>query len=197
MSARLTREQLEREIERLRKLAYTDELTGLYNRHGFKELAGIFLREASIGAREKRGSVVISELSVLMFDLDRFKSVNDTYGHDAGDRVLARVGKVIRDRVREIDVPARWGGEELVLALVGASEADAARIAESLRRDIEKARIVSERKRIPVTTSVGVAAAAGERSIAELLKRADQALYAAKRGGRNRVVRWSELADEQ
>lgn len=185
--------QLEAEIARLKKLAFTDELTGLYNRHGFRELTGIFMREVAAERKEKRTSVVIKDLSIAIFDLDFFKKINDTYGHDAGDKVLSSFGDIIRARVREIDVAARWGGEEIVVALVGASEEDAARIAEGLRRDLEAARITFKRKRIPVTTSIGVASIGKAKTLDEVIKRADRALYAAKHGGRNQVIRASSI----
>lgn len=193
MEKRRTLKDLEAEIARLRRLAYTDELTGLYNRHGFKELAGIFMQEVTSARKGRRESVVIRDLSVLLFDLDHFKKVNDTHGHDGGDKVLSTCASLIKKSVRDIDVPARWGGEEFVLALVGATEDDAMRIAEGLRQSIEKARITFDGKRIPMTTSVGLASAGDATDLAELVARADKALYASKHGGRNRVTRWSDL----
>lgn len=185
--------KLESEIARLKKLAYTDELTGLYNRHGFRELTGIFMREVAAERTQKRKSVVIKDLSIALFDLDHFKKINDTYGHEAGDKVLEKFADIIRKRVRGIDVAARWGGEEIVLALIGASESDAARLADGLREDLGSAKITFGRKRIPVTTSVGVADIGKARDLNEVVKRADRALYAAKHGGRNQVVRASSL----
>ena len=193
MPERLTVKELQAEIARLSKLAFTDELTGLYNRHGFNELAGIYMREAAAPKRDERKSVIIKDLSVALFDLDHFKQVNDTYGHDGGDKVLAAFAKIIKARVREIDVPARWGGEELVLALIGASETDAARLADELRKDLIAAKIMIGRQRIMVTTSCGVASIGNAKTLNELIANADRALYAAKHGGRNMVVRASEL----
>lgn len=194
MATRTSLGELKAEIARLRKLAYTDELTGLYNRHGFKELSERFMREVRAEKRaEQRSSVIIRDFSIALFDLDRFKAINDTFGHAAGDKVLVAFGALIRSHVREIDVAARWGGEEIVVALVGASESDAARIADKLRADLEAARIMSGRKRVPVTTSCGVACMTPGEDFASLLKRADRALYAAKHSGRNRVERGSAL----
>jgi diguanylate cyclase (GGDEF)-like protein len=193
MPERLTVKELQAEIARLSKLAFTDELTGLYNRHGFNELAGIYMREAAAPKRDERKSVIIKDLSVALFDLDHFKQVNDTYGHDGGDKVLAAFAKIIKARVREIDVPARWGGEELVLALIGASETDAARLADELRKDLIAAKIMIGRQRIMVTTSCGVASIGSAKTLNELIANADRALYAAKHGGRNKVIRASEL----
>lgn len=185
--------KLESEIARLKKLAYTDELTGLYNRHGFRELTGIFMREVAAERTQKRKSVVIKDLSIALFDLDHFKKINDTYGHEAGDKVLEKFADIIRKRVRGIDVAARWGGEEIVLALIGASESDAARLADGLREDLESEKITFGRKHISVTTSVGVADIGKARDLNEVVKRADRALYAAKHAGRNQVVRASSL----
>lgn len=193
MPERLTIKELQAEIARLSKLAFTDELTGLYNRHGFHELASIYMHEAAAPKRDERKSVIIKDLSIAIFDLDHFKQVNDTYGHDGGDKVLAAFAKIIKARVREIDVPARWGGEELVLALIGASETDAARLADELRKDLIAAKIMSGRQRITVTTSCGVASIGSSKTLNELIANADRALYAAKHGGRNMVVRASEL----
>jgi two-component system cell cycle response regulator len=128
---------------------------------------------------------------VLVLDIDFFKSVNDTYGHDAGDDVLREFALRMRKSIRGIDLACRHGGEEFVIVMPETDMAVATMVAERLRRRIatEPFAIQQGARTIEVTISVGIAALAGEDdSAANILKRADQALYRAKRDGRNRVV---------
>lgn len=167
-------------LAEIRALATIDQLTGLPNRR--------LLDEAL--ARECAESLRSGEpLGVLMIDVDRFKSHNDTYGHQSGDAVLRAVGEALRGHVRAMDVAARYGGEEFCIVMPGADLETAAAAGERLRQSI--ARIVVEH---PVTASVGVACSpAHGRTPIDLTNAADAALYAAKRGGRNRVC----VADAQ
>jgi diguanylate cyclase (GGDEF)-like protein len=123
-----------------------------------------------------------------MIDLDHFKVVNDQYGHGAGDEVLRQIAQLLRENVRESDIPVRYGGEEFILFLVGASAFGAAEHGERIRASVERhAFLVAEDLRLPVTASVGVATRERYESLDSLIRRADLALYRAKEAGRNRV----------
>lgn len=138
----------------------------------------------------KRAEVLDEPLSVLMFDLDHFKKVNDTFGHAAGDYVLRELGRVVGSKVlRANDFFARYGGEEFIILLSGSSLQSAMEVAERLRTTIESAVFKYESTIIPVTISIGVAVRkSAESEWAVLLNRADEALYASKKAGRNRVT---------
>lgn len=171
----------ERLLDELEMLAERDPLTGCMNRRGFDKLAA---REL---ARSNRFG---QPLSVLVVDLDHFKRVNDTYGHAAGDLVLAMVGDEARRSVRETDVVARFGGEEFVILLTDADEDMALVAAERLRLGIEGRSVSTIKGDLRVTASIGIAQVdPREPDIAGTLELADERLYAAKRGGRNRTAR--------
>ena len=181
--ARLSNEIAEREKaqEQLQHLARTDALTGLYNRRYFLDVA----------AQEFHTSVRYGRfLSVMIFDLDYFKRVNDTYGHLAGDAALAQVGNFLRQHIRESDVAARYGGEEFIVLLPETNLQRAQLLAERLRDLIEKAPVQVETVSIPLTVSIGVAernSSLNENTVEQLISHADAALYLAKKSGRNRV----------
>jgi diguanylate cyclase (GGDEF)-like protein len=160
--------------------AHTDALTRIYNKG--------YLLEA-LDAEFKRAKALHTDFSVLFFDLDHFKKVNDTYGHDAGDYVLREFAQVIRTNyLRPKDIFARYGGEEFCVLLSNTGAKAAAVLAEKMRAAIEAHAFMYEGKRLPITTSMGVAElTATIESAQTLLKAADKALYAAKTGGRNRV----------
>jgi diguanylate cyclase (GGDEF)-like protein len=166
--------------EVLRRQSTTDELTGLYNRRYFDET----LRRELFRAERKRAA-----LAIVMIDLDHFKHMNDTHGHEAGDLVLRAVGQCLRDGVRRSDVACRYGGEELVLVLPECDGAAARRCAETIRAAIAALELQQGDVLLPaVTASFGVAMwpAHGD-DAATLLQAADRALYTAKHEGRNRV----------
>jgi diguanylate cyclase (GGDEF)-like protein/PAS domain S-box-containing protein len=167
---------LEEANDQLRKLAVTDELTGLRNRRSFEER---LVMEFSMARRRKR------ELSVLLIDVDNFKLINDRWGHAAGDEVLRRLGMVLRTTVRLPDLPARYGGEEFVVLLPESGEESAMGLA---RRVMQ--RVASELwENESVTISVGMAAMNESLENGfQLVELADEALYAAKRAGKNRVM---------
>ncbi|HEY1991045.1 MAG TPA: diguanylate cyclase, partial [Gammaproteobacteria bacterium] len=167
-------------IEDLENLATTDGLTHLYNRRHFMELAeGEFLRSR----RYRR------DLSLLLLDADHFKGINDSHGHDVGDRVLRLLADTCRQGLRQLDVVGRYGGEELVVLLPEASAAMAQETAERLRRSIELLRVPAPDGEVQLTVSIGVATVGPHiESVAALVNTADRALYAAKRAGRNRVM---------
>ena len=167
--------------------AKTDTLTGLPNRRALEE----FFRKAQLAAMEQGEPV-----SALLIDIDHFKRVNDEFGHGVGDQVLRLMAKVLRDRVREIDLPARYGGEELIVVLPSADLATATVVAERIRRSVSECQITrrSTGEVLPgITVSIGVAQFQGGESMADLIDRCDQALYQAKKTGRNRVVTETEL----
>ncbi|HEV7816487.1 MAG TPA: GGDEF domain-containing protein, partial [Janthinobacterium sp.] len=129
-------------------------------------------------------------LAIIMFDIDHFKSVNDQYGHDAGDLVLIRIAELVKQELREGEVVARYGGEEFIVLPVNCSLGTASIMAERIREAIEKAVFsLPDRRTLQVTASFGVAQASGPLdSLDSMFRAADQALYLAKEQGRNRVV---------
>ena len=166
-------------MEESQRLATTDGLTSLLNRRAFGE---IMERELS---RCDRCSL---PASLLMLDLDHFKIINDTRGHAAGDAVLAAVGKLLRQQARAHDVVARWGGEEFVIALPGATAEGAESTAERIRRAIAQLAVCDARgEPIPLSASIGVAERRRHELLDLTIDRADRAMYSAKVGGRNRV----------
>ncbi len=167
------RKMLEAELTRL---AITDPMTGVWNRHHGRELL-----EAET-ARPERAEM---QLSVLMVDIDNLKIINDTHGHQVGDRVLIEVARRLRGAVRDTDMVARWGGEEFVILLRDCPLADALNRSEKIRRQIADAPFTDAGT---VTISVGAAELTSDEDLDHWLVRADRALYEAKRSGRNTVV---------
>lgn len=185
----LKNRELELVNKRLRKLSITDGLTELFNHRHIHEL----LHEEF--ERTKRSG---EPMAVAMMDLDRFKQVNDTYGHPTGDVILFETAEILRQTVREIDMVGRYGGEEFVAILPGADEEAAAQFAERVRTTVENHVFRDEANEVRMTLSGGVASF-NEGDIGHpdlLIKRADEALYAAKAGGRNQILRASELPAE-
>jgi len=164
------------------ELAVTDELTGLNNRR---------FMESQIIALVERAAAGGDPVAALMIDIDHFKKINDTYGHDVGDEVLREFAARLVTNVRAIDLPCRYGGEEFTVIMPGAGIEAAERVAERIRIHVAGApfRVASGSELLNVTISIGVAASVGEADTPEaLVKRADEAVYAAKAGGRNRVI---------
>ncbi|OEZ60070.1 diguanylate cyclase [Duganella sp. HH105] len=180
----MDRQRLEQErvrlIEELRLRADTDYLTGILNRRAFTAAGNLRLR----GARERGES-----LAVILFDVDHFKSVNDSYGHDAGDQVLIRIAEVVRDSLRDGEIVARYGGEEFVVMPTCCGLEAAHALAERLRAAISREPLtLADGHILRVTASFGVAVAHGPHAaLDDLFHAADLALYRAKRNGRNRV----------
>ena len=175
----MLRTELVHHAAKLERLATTDDLTGLCNRRHFLALAE---EEWRRHAREQR------PMALLIFDIDLFKSVNDRFGHDAGDAVIRHVADICRSEMCESDILARFGGEEFVLLLPKTTGEQAVARADAMRQRLEATRFEVDGAKIGVTISIGVSQAdADMQCIGDLMKRADQALYQAKREGRNRV----------
>jgi diguanylate cyclase len=169
-------------LNEAQKAAITDSLTGLFNRRHFQRCLDIAMEEAEKDRRP---------LSVVMADVDHFKSVNDTWGHQTGDQVIQFFARLVASNTKGKDIIARYGGEEFVMLLPDTAAAEAARVAEAIRAMLEQ-RVL--RKRLTnellgrITVSLGVAEAEPGEDRDSLIEAADSALYEAKRLGRNRVA---------
>jgi diguanylate cyclase (GGDEF)-like protein len=167
--------ELEEALQRERVRANVDGLTGAANRRHFYELAE---QELAVAKRYQQ------PMSVILFDLDRFKEINDTLGHQAGDEILQRVASTVRAHLRHADVLARYGGEEFIVLLPQTSPTPASIVAERMREDVTA--------QSGITISCGVAGLSSpDDTLDDLIRRADEALYSAKREGRNRTVLFS------
>ena len=176
---RSLQEELLVQGRRLESLIFEDPLTELYNR---RFMLAQLAAQVSAARRHQR------PLSVVMIDVDHFKSFNDDYGHEVGDRVLATAGRAMRARLRAEDYLGRLGGEEFLALLPDADADAAAEVADALRETVAASWVDVGEQRVRITVSAGHATWAGEET-GELLKRADDAMYRAKAGGRNAVER--------
>ena len=164
--------------EEIYRMTIVDGLTQIHNkRYLFEALDKELIR----ARRYDR------QLSLLIFDIDYFKNINDQYGHLAGDYVLRELARIVQERIRRDEVFARYGGEEFVIALPETSLQGAVTLAENLRARVETHGFSFQGERIPVTISIGCAVLGEEKGAADLIQLADDKLYEAKRGGRNRV----------
>jgi two-component system cell cycle response regulator len=164
------------------ELAVTDQLTGLHNRRYMTGQLDSLVKRAGLGG---------DPVSALLIDIDHFKKINDTFGHDVGDEVLREFALRLASNVRAIDLPCRYGGEEFVVIMPDTALADALRIAERIRNHVAGSpfKVAQGQEMLTVTISIGVSATAGESDSPEaLLKRADEGVYQAKASGRNAVV---------
>ncbi|ABK45132.1 diguanylate cyclase [Magnetococcus marinus MC-1] len=177
---------LRKALQQLEVMATHDKLTGILNRHGFQE----------------RGKYIIDQsqrhswpLAVVMMDIDHFKKINDSFGHDIGDLVLQSLGSELKKSVRSTDIVARLGGEEFALILPNTDSKHAHQIADSIRKKIETSRLsLPDGKFLTYTLSLGVTSGLGIDKMDLLLNQADNALYRAKGTGRNRVVSFHQTA---
>ncbi|HYJ10244.1 MAG TPA: GGDEF domain-containing protein [Polyangiaceae bacterium] len=165
--------------EEIYRMTIVDGLTQIHNKRALFEALE---KELMRARRYER------DLSLLMFDIDFFKRINDQYGHLAGDHVLRELARIVQERIRREEVFARYGGEEFVILLPETPLPGAAALAESLRARVANHSFVFQGERIPVTVSIGTALLGeNDKVAADLIQRADEKLYEAKRGGRNRV----------
>lgn len=173
-------DKLRKSNQMLLDLSHTDPLTGLNNRRSMMEMLEKELE------RSLRGG---SPLSLMMVDVDFFKRVNDTFGHQQGDEVLKGIAELLKQALRQYDMAARFGGEEFALILPGIALEEAVKVAERLRSQVEAFRFETASDPLGVTISLGIASHPGAdiRTVDDLIREADYALYSAKRNGRNRV----------
>jgi diguanylate cyclase len=182
-------DQIKDTLKQAEQHSNTDALTGLANRRSLDA----FLRTAQITAMEAG-----TPLSILLIDIDHFKKFNDGFGHQVGDQVLRLVGKVLQENVRDCDLAARYGGEELMAILPGAEVEACFEAAERIRRRIAEARLTRRttgEEISSITVSIGVAQFRMGETAEGMIERCDRALYQAKRAGRNRTIK--ELAEEE
>lgn len=173
---------------KMESMAITDGLTGLYNHRYFQEkLVGEIERSQRYGEK----------FAQVLTDIDFFKKINDTYGHPAGDKILKDVSGIIRDSIRSIDFASRYGGEEFAVILVNADKKEALAIAQRIRTTVEGTAFdIGRGKKVRATLSIGISIYPGDaNSKQQLISRADEALYLAKKEGRNRVYLYSEVRD--
>lgn len=172
-------------IDELTNAATRDPLTGCYNRREFERQI-----KNAVAASKRHNS----DLSVFMFDIDHFKKVNDTYGHQAGDMVLKAVAELVQRNMRTHDILARYGGEEFIAVLPSTEKREAIELAERLRKKIEKSVVSAEGKDIRITASFGISCLTSSYNVTDgsditsLIEEADSMLYKAKRNGRNAVM---------
>ena len=176
--------------EQILLLANTDAQTGLANRRHFLDI----LEREILRAKIKGQS-----LSVMMLDIDHFKSVNDTYGHLAGDEIIKQIGKVLTENIYPLDVAGRYGGEEFIVLMPGTSSSRGMEAAEKLRRIIDEFQWKAFNKKISITISIGLANIDANNLLDsdDLIEKADTALYTAKRKGRNCIASWNKIEPEQ
>jgi diguanylate cyclase (GGDEF)-like protein len=172
-------EQLRVQAEAFERQAREDALTGLANRRAFDE---------TVSREFRRARRTGTPLCLAMLDIDHFKRINDSFSHAAGDEVIVRLAQLMRGQCRDIDVLARWGGEEFALLMPQTRLEDAARVCERLREAFAQEPFDNLQAGLRITVSIGLASEEGLESHEALLVRADAALYRAKRGGRNQVV---------
>ena len=177
-SRRSARDELLSMATLYEKAARTDELTTLSNRRGMNECL-----EKELYRHQRSNSY----FSIILMDLDYFKHVNDTYGHDAGDAVLKDFSNLLKYMSRKVDTVSRWGGEEFLILLPDTSLIQALALAERLRTEVEEHSFIHESTSIPITMSAGVCSINQHENINSVLKHADINLYEAKQKGRNRI----------
>ncbi len=157
------------------RLATTDQLTGIYNRHKFEEL---FIHEA------ERSRRYLLPLSLIIIDIDNFKSVNDRYGHITGDNVLKDLVSIVQNNIRKLEILSRWGGEEFLILSPGSDLKQIKKLAEKLRLAVCNTAILMDKK---ITISIGISTLKNDDTFSQLFERADKGLYYAKENGKNKV----------
>ena len=171
--------ELETELGQISELIYQDHLTGALNRRGMEEA---FVREFARAERSK------THLALALLDIDHFKKINDTFGHDAGDQALVHLTNVIKEILRPVDIVARFGGEEFLIILPDTSAEEGVSIMTRLQRNLTKRFFLHDNTKVLITFSAGVAQRIGNETSEAMIARADDTLYRAKQAGRNRVL---------
>ncbi|MBI4938537.1 MAG: GGDEF domain-containing protein [Nitrosomonadales bacterium] len=171
--------QLEQELEQTSELVHADQLTGALNRRGLDE---------TLEREIKRADRQQAPVSLVMLDIDNFKQLNDTLGHQAGDRALVHLTRVIKETLRPTDAVARYGGEEFIIVLPDTGLAEAVETITRLQRELTKKFFLNDNKRLLITFSAGVALRAENEEAEVVIGRADKAMYQAKKSGKNRVL---------
>lgn len=171
---------LEDKLAQMSELVREDQLTGSLNRRGMED---IFEREADRADRRS------TPLCIAMLDLDNFKKLNDTHGHNAGDEALVHLVRIVKQTLRSIDVIARWGGEEFIIIMPETGLEEAAQAMVRVQRELTKHFFTADEQRLFITFSAGVALRLPHEAQETLIKRADKAMYEAKQSGKNRVVK--------
>ena len=175
-------ESLRMELEKTQEIANTDSLTGIANRESFMN---------HIENQYAEGVLAAGEHCIIMADIDHFKKVNDTHGHLTGDKVIKAVAQILKKGTKGIDLPARFGGEEFIVYLPFTDINGAKVVAENIRKMVASCKIIRPKSREAIgqiTLSLGVSQISGPDEVYETISKADEALYEAKRGGRNKVV---------
>ena len=185
--------------EELSKNAFYDRLTGLKSRAFFEEemkyiLGNFFKKQHSPERREPDEES--EDVCLIIFDIDHFKNVNDSLGHLAGDEVLKTVAQTIEGSVRDFDIAARWGGEEIAVVLVGASTQEAVEKAETIRNKVSEIQF-EQYPGLKVTVSAGVASASDFEDQTSFFGAADKAMYQSKNNGRNQVTAHTKLSEAE
>ncbi len=170
--------RINRSSEVLRRLATTDPLTGAFNRRHFMEL---------MGREQRRADRYNTTYSILMIDIDHFKRVNDTYGHQVGDHAIQEMAEACRKTTRPTDIVARYGGEEFIVTLTHTDQPGAVKVAERLREAVAEIVMATDKGALSFTISIGISTYVKRSAVDQIIQRADQALYKAKQTGRNRV----------
>ena len=168
-------ELLHKKTKKYEEMASVDQLTGLYNRYKFTEL--FVSLYATMVKRE-------NDMSLIMLDIDHFKNINDTYGHNIGDKVLVDISNILKHYFRNVDIIGRWGGEEFVVLVPTANSTNCEKLADKIRRAIQEAKILDD---LEVTASFGITQIKLGDTLEIAISRADVALYDAKNSGRNTI----------
>jgi diguanylate cyclase (GGDEF)-like protein len=169
-------------MDKLRDTSLKDAMTGLYNRRFLEEFIDQVMKQVQ---REKE------TYTVLMLDVDFFKQVNDTYGHDVGDEVIKRLASIMKNSVRDSDMPVRYGGEEFIILLMNSTEEKTYEIAKKINEDFAKEEFSSDIEIFKKTVSIGIANyPIDAKTLIKSIKCADEALYVAKKTGRNKIIKY-------
>jgi len=187
-------ETLQQKLAHYRRLAYNDELTEIFNRHGFREEATRIIKILMPRSESDKRKSLNAPISLIFLDIDNFKMINDTHGHDAGDYILQFTAQVLIRVCRKSDIVARWGGEEFLILLPNTDEDSAVKVAEKLRRKLSDKLAIYQEKEISVTASFGVVGYVHEETLDDFIAHADKAMYHAKHElGKNAVATFSQL----